>query len=97
MRDQPVHRVVGEMRIGGVALRAAHGELRVQRAAPADLDHVAERGRVGRLADDAGVERSPRSAASPARFAVPLTAGPSSSPVISRLIAPARLRRGAAR
>ncbi len=39
---QPVHRVVGALRIGDVALRAVHGDLGVQAAAPADLDHVAE-------------------------------------------------------
>ena len=45
--------------------------------------------RVGRLADDAGVERlAARRAAIPAPCVVPLIAGPSSSPVISRLIEP---------
>ena len=44
------------MRIGGVALRAVHGQRAGEAAAAADLDHVAERRGIGRLADDAGVE-----------------------------------------
>ena len=56
-RHQPVGGVVGELRIGGVALHPMHGEPAGQAAAPADLDHVAERGGRSRLADDAGVER----------------------------------------
>ena len=53
--DQPVHRIVGALRIGDVALRAVHRDLRVQAAAAADLHHVAERHRAGRFADDAEV------------------------------------------
>ena len=52
---QAMHRIVGAMRIGDVALRAVHGELGVQAAAPADLHHVAELHRTGRLADDAEI------------------------------------------
>ena len=64
-----------------------------QAAAPADLDHVAELLGVGRLADDAGVDPlAARRAASRAPCFVPLTAAPSSSPVISRLIEPAKSR-----
>ena len=55
-RDQPVRGVVGEVRVGGMALHALDREPPGQAAAPADLDHVAEVGR-GRLADNAGVER----------------------------------------
>ena len=49
-------RIVGKMRIGDVPLLAVHDEMPGQRPAPADLDHVAERVRVGRLAEDAMVE-----------------------------------------
>ena len=55
-RDQPAHRIVGALRIGDVALLAGHHQRAVLRAAPADLDHVAERVGVGRLAEDAVVE-----------------------------------------
>ena len=48
-------RVVGDVRIGGVALLAFDDQLAVERAAPADLDLVADRGLARRLADDAGV------------------------------------------
>ena len=95
--------IVGEMRIGDMALLAVHGERAGQRAAPADLDHVAER-----IADWSARRecngRSARRAPSPIRAAsrVPLTAGPSSSPVIRKAIEPfglppcARDRRSAA-
>ena len=56
MRDQAMRRVVGEMRIGGMALHAVTVSEPVHAAAPADLDHVAERLGAGRLADDAGIE-----------------------------------------
>ena len=81
--------VVGAMRIGDVALGTVHGDLRVQAAAPADLHHVAElhRGR-GRLADDAEVGGWWLAAIHSRPRTVPSTAGPSSSPVISRLIEP---------
>jgi hypothetical protein len=58
-RDQPVRRVVGELRIGGMALRAGDRQHRVEAAAAADLDHLAERLGVGRLAGDAGVQLVP--------------------------------------
>ncbi len=48
-------RIVGQMRIGGMALHAAHRDDARQRAAAADLDHVAERVGVGRLADQRGI------------------------------------------
>ena len=54
--DQTRQRIVGQMRIGGVALTADHGERRVQAAAPADLDHLAQFQRIGRLADQAEIE-----------------------------------------
>ncbi len=47
--------VVGAVRVGDVALGAVHGDFGVQAAAAADLDHVAEAHRAGRLADDAEV------------------------------------------
>ena len=42
--DEPRHRVVGKMRIGGMALAPDDADRRRQAAAPADLDHVAEAG-----------------------------------------------------
>ena len=54
--QQPADRVVGEMRIGHVALLAVDGQPAGERAAPADLDHVAEPVRVRRFAEDAMVE-----------------------------------------
>jgi len=49
---QAVHRVVGAVGIGDVALRAVHGDPGVQAAAAADLDHVAELHRAGRFAHE---------------------------------------------
>ena len=56
-RDEAMRGIVGEMRIGDMALHALDREPAGHAAAPADLDHVAERAGAGRLADDAGVER----------------------------------------
>ena len=58
-RDEPDHsgdRVLGELRIGDMALLAVHDETAGERAAPPDLDHVAESLGVRRLAEDAMVE-----------------------------------------
>jgi hypothetical protein len=55
-RDEAMRGVVGEMRVGGMALRAVDRQPAGHAAAPADLDHVAQRLRAGRLADEAGVE-----------------------------------------
>jgi hypothetical protein len=52
---EPVRGVVGQVRIGGVALHAADREIAGHGAAPADLDHVAELFGIGGLADDAHV------------------------------------------
>ena len=41
-RDEPMRRIVGEMRIGDMALHALDDEPAGHAAAPADLDHVAE-------------------------------------------------------
>ena len=81
---QPAHRIVGELRIGGVALAAIDGDRAGQRAAPADLDHVAERVRdwSARRRSQAS-HLSPLAAAHSSSLTVPLIAGPSSSPVIS--------------
>ena len=54
--DQARNRVVGQVRIGGVALGAMHGQAAVEAAAPSDLDHLAQGRRVGGLADQAGVD-----------------------------------------
>src|SRR5689334_4659248 len=53
---QTMRRVVGEMRVGSMALYAVHGESAGQTAAPTDLDHVAEKLRAGRFADEAGID-----------------------------------------
>ncbi|GJE43160.1 hypothetical protein AEGHOMDF_2339 [Methylobacterium soli] len=50
------NRVLGPVRIGHVALAPVDRELAGERAAPADLDHLAEAARVGRLAEQAMVE-----------------------------------------
>ena len=47
--------IVGELRIGGVALGAKYGEARVQTAASANLDHIAEMFGIGRLANQAEI------------------------------------------
>ena len=79
------------MRIGGVALHAVDGDGAGQRAAPADLDHVAELVRIGRLADERRRPSvSPFAAAHSSSLTVPLIAGPSSSPVIRKEIEPLR-------
>ncbi len=54
-RNQAMGGVVGEVRVGGVALHPVDGQPPGQTAAPADLDHVAEHRGRGRLADQAGV------------------------------------------
>ena len=54
--DQPVGGIVGALRVGGVALPAAHGEPAGDRAAPADLGGVAQPLGAGGLADQAGIE-----------------------------------------
>ena len=54
--DQPMRRVVGEVRVGDMTLHTGDGDAAGHAAAPADLDHVAELGGRGRLADEAGVE-----------------------------------------
>ena len=55
-------RIVGAVRVGDMALRARHVDPHVDRAAPADLDRVAEPLDRGRLADQDHVRAgSPRS------------------------------------
>src|SRR5262249_17028066 len=54
--DDSAARVVRQLRTGGGALRAGDNERAVLRAAPADLDHVAEALRIGRLAEQAMIE-----------------------------------------
>ena len=48
--------IVGEMRIADMALLALDGDPARERAAPADLDHVAHGVGIGRFAEDAMVE-----------------------------------------
>ena len=55
-RRQAADRVVGAIGIGDVALAAGDDQRAVERAAPADLDGVAEHLDVARLAEDAVVE-----------------------------------------
>src|SRR5262249_49740217 len=54
--DQPAYGVVGTFGIGDVALLTGDDEGAVERAAPADLDSVADHRRIARLAEDAMVE-----------------------------------------
>ena len=76
-------RVVGDVGIGGVALLAFDDQLAVERAAPADLDLVADR-------DDwldgsptmQASSFSPRALSQSSTLIVPLTEAPSSSPVM---------------
>ncbi len=79
---------LGQMRIGDMPLFAMHGEPAGQRAAPADLDHLALHVRVGRLAQQAMIEGLARAFAQSSSFTVPLMAGPSSSPVTRQAIEP---------
>ena len=53
--DQAVQGIVGQMRIGDVALAAGHGDGGGQAAAAADFDHVAEHGAAGWFADQAEI------------------------------------------
>ena len=55
-RHQPADRIVRPLRIGDMALLAGHDQVAVERAAPADLDGVAELFLVARLAQNAVVE-----------------------------------------
>jgi hypothetical protein len=54
--DQHRHRIGRPVGIGDVALHALDRDPAVDAAAPADLDHVAQPRRAGRLADDAVVD-----------------------------------------
>ncbi|MNZ77816.1 hypothetical protein D3C78_963710 [compost metagenome] len=51
-----VDRVARQVRVGHVALFAAHGQFGAERATAAVLDHVTEQGSARRLADDAPVQ-----------------------------------------
>ena len=51
-----MNRVLGQMRVGHMALNAANGELGPQRTATAVLDHITHQGSARRLADDAPVQ-----------------------------------------
>ncbi len=89
-RHQPRDRIVGELRVGDVAFAPGDLQPDVDRAAPTDLDGVAEPVDRGWLAHQAGVGF----ARSTARMwsisaSVPKRAGPSSSPVMMKLIVPA--------
>ena len=62
--------------IGRVALLAVDDEVAVERAAPADLDLVADAVAARRLADDAGVQSlSPRAFSQSSTLMVPLIDG----------------------
>ena len=54
--QQPMHGVVRQMGVGGVALDTVHGHRSDQTSAPSDFNHVAQFGGVGRLADHASVD-----------------------------------------
>ena len=48
--------IVGALRIGDVALRAVDNQFSSERSTPADLDRIAKRFRIRRLADEAMIE-----------------------------------------
>ena len=48
--------IVGALRIGDMALCAVNDQFACERSAPADLDRIAERARIRRLADEAMIE-----------------------------------------
>src|SRR5215469_4129492 len=48
--------IIGKLWVGGMTLHPMHRQPARQAAATADLDHVTEGGRAGRLADEACVE-----------------------------------------
>ena len=73
-RDEAVRRIVGQMRIGDMALDALDGEV----GSP-----TTQQSRV-----------SPRARSQSSTFFVPLIATPSSSPVMRRLIDPAKAAPG---
>jgi hypothetical protein len=83
-RRKAVHGILGEMRVGDVALHAVHGEPARQGAATADLDRVAELGRArwGSPTTHQSIF-SPRASSTSTTFLVPSTDGPSSS-LVSR-------------
>ena len=55
-RHQTADRILGAVGIGDMALLAGDDQMAVERAAPADLDGVAERIHIARFAEDAVVE-----------------------------------------
>ena len=83
-RCEAMHRVVGELRIRDVSLRAMDGQPAGQRSAAPDLDRVAEDLVAARLADDAPVDAlAARLRAFRSTRLVPSIDGPSSS-LVSR-------------
>ncbi|MND90501.1 hypothetical protein D3C80_825860 [compost metagenome] len=55
-RGSEVDRVLGQVRVGHVALHTAHGQLGAEGAATTVLDHVTHQGGARRFADDAPVQ-----------------------------------------
>ena len=55
-RDEPADRIVRKLRGGDMPLPAGHGQRAVERAAPADLEGVAQSGSARRLADEGMIE-----------------------------------------
>src|SRR6266566_4055801 len=55
-RDEPADRIVRKLRGGDMPLPAGHGQRAVERAAPADLEGVAQSGGARRLADEGMIE-----------------------------------------
>ncbi|VXD02960.1 hypothetical protein SPHINGO8AM_80288 [Sphingomonas sp. 8AM] len=51
-RDQSRDRIVGQMRVGDMPLPSGHLDPDVDRSAPSDLHHIAQRSDRGRLADE---------------------------------------------
>ena len=88
-RSERPDRIVGDLRVGDVALAAVDEQPSIERAAPAVLDRVAESAHACRLADDAMIETLTLCQRPVEQLDLPLTAGPSSSPVMRKLIEPA--------
>ena len=54
-RHQPANRIVRPLRIGDMTLLARHDQMAIERAAPADLDRIAELLLIARFAQNAMV------------------------------------------
>ena len=91
-RERP-DRIVGDMRVGDMALPAEQRQPPGQRTASSMLDRVAERFALVGSPTTQWSKRSPLSSAQRISLTVPLIDGPSSSPVTRKLIEPGKAPR----